>query len=94
MIETMKAAGQTVVVRVDFPVSKDLAEHIAAWMVAMGETLTVENLRRHAREAYSSEGNMVECDVSEWCVGHFTPHDEPETMDWVTSHLWLSGLTL
>jgi hypothetical protein len=92
MSETLKAAGKTVVVRVDHAISHNLAVEIAAHMIATGEPLTMERLRAHARYAYASEGEMVEVDVAEWATTHWEV-DEPSDSDWVLAQLWLSGLT-
>jgi hypothetical protein len=85
----MKAAGHPIVVRVDHPVSEDLAIWIAAYMFWTGEPLTVGRLRDHARAAYQDEGNMLEVDVPEWCHTHWPDVDEPEAYDFVRADLWL-----
>jgi hypothetical protein len=90
MSHTMKTYGETVVVRVDYPVYRHLALTIAAYMNASGETLTVGNLRKHARDAYQSLGDSVDVDPEEWADGHFpTP---AHNQHWDTARQWLTEL--
>ena len=80
------------VVRVDFPVFDNLAGTIAAYMAAEGEPLTVNRLRKHARDAYAAEGNMVDVDVQQWAQVHWPYSDGPSDADWMRAEMWLLTL--
>jgi hypothetical protein len=90
MSATMETYGETVVVRVDHPVHRHLALTIAAYMHASDQTLTVGNLRKHARDAYAHHGTAVDVDPEGWADEHFpTPAQE---RDWTTARNWLTNL--
>ncbi len=92
MSAAMLAAGRAVVVRVDYAVSEDLAGWIAAYMVATGEPLTVENVRAHARMAYSGYGGLVDVDVQQWADDHWYHTDEPDGWAFARADLWLRSI--
>ena len=91
-MSVFRAYSQPVVVRVDFPVDASLAGVIAAYMAAEGEPMTVNRLRKHARDAYTGEGNMVDCDVEQWAQSHWSHSDGPSDADWMRSEMWLLTL--
>jgi len=92
MSAALLASGRTVVVRVDFAVSEDLAGWIAAYMAATGEPLTMENLRAHARHAYASEGDQVDVDVEQWAKQRWSFTDEPDWEAFARANRWLRSI--